>query len=115
MAARRAIGVLGAFAIALQALGALPMPAASCCCATKMAKCHCPACAHAREIESGCRYLQGCAPSAQRALAAASLPALPPSDALPPQRVARGMPDLPLPAFAPNPPLEVPTPPPLRA
>ena len=111
----RAIGLIGAFALALQAIGAVPMPARSCCCAARAAKCHCPVCAHAGEIESGGRFVQGCAPSSQPSLAQAAQPALPPSQAIAAQRVAAPLPDLAVQTGAPEPPLDVPTPPPLRA
>ena len=110
----RAIALLAACALSFQALG-VPMPMASCCCAQKSAKCHCPVCTHAREIESGCRFLQGCAPSAPKAMVTTASPVLP--AVLRPavvKKTAFALPGGPSPSEPPDPTVDVPTPPPLQ-
>src|SRR5712672_2455817 len=62
----RAMGMLLACAVALQATGALPLivsaQAASCCCDHDKARpCHCKDCTHAREMETDQRFIQTCA------------------------------------------------------
>ena len=109
----RAIAVLAACALAFQAL-AVPVPVASCCCAQKSARCHCPVCTHAREIESGCRFLQGCGPSAQPAMVTTASPVIPALPQAVVKKILLSLPEGPSPSGPPEPTVEVPTPPPVQ-
>jgi hypothetical protein len=117
---RRAMGVLIACAVSLQASGALPLiagaGAASCCCHHHDVSpdCRCPVCTHARELASGQCFLRTCGGSPEAALipaqvAPAVLPTVP-ATAVP---IAAAPPFTPAPSSAPSPAQEVPTPPPL--
>ena len=109
----RAIGLVAALAVAFQAVGSVPAPMRSCCCAEKTANCHCPVCSHARDVQSGCKFVQTCAPGALAATLNAPIAVLPQPVS---ETIALVMP-LPEgpPALAPvSPIVEVPTPPPLQ-
>ena len=68
-------GALLAVALSASAVPALALPLpASCCCAHRGEKlCHCPACEHARELESGEPRLGTCARQGVVALTAAPM------------------------------------------
>jgi hypothetical protein len=113
---RRYLCLLVAWLICWQsaAFAGAALKAASCCCAHRgEAKCHCPACEHARELESDTPLIKTCGASAPAAQQPSPLPVLPqdlaPAVALQPELVPATDP----PSLSPEPPSEVPTPPPL--
>lgn len=114
---QRAAAILGALALAFQAgapVWALRAPA-SCCCAKRSVKCHCPACNHARDLESGGSFVQTCAPSTAPAAVAQVPPAVPALHAISAPIDRAPVPAGPPPSGPPDPTVEVPTPPPLQA
>jgi hypothetical protein len=108
----------GAVALAVQALG-LPLltreAPASCCCAhrSEQRKCPCKVCTHAREVAGNVPVLKTCSSTADAARLVATDPTVPETQPAirtrPPARRVPAPADL----RAPDPVLEIPTPPPL--
>src|SRR5437764_10037037 len=105
--------MLLALSLAAPAL-ATPAGARSCCCPhVEKHKCHCPACEHARELESGLPHLRQCG-GEESAAAVPSLPlALPAMESAPAPGSCDAAPAAAPPPLQDSPCREVPTPPPL--
>lgn len=78
----RLIGAFAAYLLSVQAAGVPLLTAeapASCCCGhgSDHRKCHCKACTHVREVESGLRFLKTCGPKAVPAVVAGVEPTFP--------------------------------------
>jgi hypothetical protein len=108
----------GALVLAVQALG-LPLltreAPASCCCAhrSEQRKCPCKVCTHAREVAGNAPVLKTCGSTADAAGLVATHPVVPETQpAIRTRSLARRVP-APADLRAPDPLLEIPTPPPL--
>ena len=113
----RALGALGAYLLAAQAM-ALPLltaEPAGCCCARRSTeqRCTCKSCTHARALEAGQPQLETCGTPAQAALPPPPAPFALPAAAPLPFAVPQPRPVAADPAPPPDPTLEVRTPPPL--
>ncbi|HYS08802.1 MAG TPA: hypothetical protein VEP66_08655 [Myxococcales bacterium] len=89
--------------------------AASCCCRHKAgdAHCACPVCVHARETQSGKPFYKNCAPASGVTALAAKEAAVPTAVAAPSRRSRQAPAQVRIASPPEDPPLDVPTPPPL--
>ncbi len=116
--AARVLGALGAWLLAVQALG-LPLvlgePPEACCCAhkSKDQKCGCRVCTHQRQMEAGQSALQSCAPDGTPDAVPPLAPFFPPAPVAVQTRPVAPRPQQEPPRAPPDFSPDVPTPPPL--
>jgi hypothetical protein len=110
------LGALTACLLSLQAAGAVlqaPRESAPCCCKHHGVRCHCPACEHGREVESGSPLIKSCAPGAPTWTPVAPIDPLVPEAAVVLELAPQPVPHTEPPPLVAAPAPEVPTPPPL--